>query len=58
LPIVVVPHPVGDSDPAAVEKKGRDVAAQCVRVLTTAAEELEREFRDMRYPLPEAVMQR
>jgi hypothetical protein len=58
LPIVTVPHPVGDRDEAVTEKKGEDIAEQCVRVFTTPAEELEREFRDKKYPLPQAVMPR
>jgi hypothetical protein len=58
LPVVVVPHPVGDPDPTAVEKKGRDIAGECVHALTTPVEELEREFRDRQYPLPQAVMPR
>ncbi|MBI2296399.1 MAG: hypothetical protein HYU76_10300 [Betaproteobacteria bacterium] len=55
---MVVPHPVGDPDLAAVEKKGRDIAGECVHALTTPVEELEREFRDRHYPLPPAVMPR
>lgn len=58
LPIVVVPHPVGGPDAAAVENKGRDIAAECARVLTIPVAELEREFRDKQYPLPQAVMPR
>ena len=58
LPIVVVPHPVGGRDPALVKKKGEQIAEQCVRVLTTPAEALAREFKDKQYPLPAAVMPR
>lgn len=58
LPIIVVPHPVGDRDEAAIAKKGHDIAAECVRVLTTPARELELEFRTRNYPLPHAVMPR
>ncbi len=58
LPIITVPHPVGDKDPGVVERKGEDIAKDCVRVLTTKAEELEREFKDKKYPLPQALMPR
>ena len=58
LPIVVVPHPVGDRDAALIKKRGEEIAAQCVRVLTTPVEELEREFKNKQYPLPATVMPR
>lgn len=58
LPIVVVPHPVGDPDERVILRKGEDIAAECARILTTPAEALEREFRIKSYPLPNAVMPR
>lgn len=58
LPIIVVPHPVGDPDKELVVKRGEDIAKECVRVLTTPAEALAREFGRKRYPLPDAVMPR
>ena len=58
LPIVVVPHPVGDRDEKLVRKKGEDIARECVRVLTTPAATLAREFEGKQYPLPDAVMPR
>jgi hypothetical protein len=58
LPIVVVPHPVGDPDEALVRKRGEDIAKECVRVLTTPAETLAREFEGKRFPLPDTVMPR
>jgi hypothetical protein len=58
LPIIVVPHPVGDRDLARVRKYGEDIAAQCVRVLTTPVDALAREFTNKEYPLPAAVMPR
>lgn len=58
LPIIVVPHPVGEADEAAVSRKGEDIAHECVRVLTTPSEDLEREFRDKRYLLSRAFMPR
>jgi hypothetical protein len=57
LPIVVVPHPVGNRDEGLVVKRGEEIAAECVRVLTTPPEALAREFEDKQYPLP-AVMPR
>ena len=58
LPIVVVPHPVGNPDEGLVVKRGEDIAKECVRVLTTPAEQLAREFEGKRHPLPDAVMPR
>ncbi len=58
LPIVVVPHPVGDRDQELVKKRGEEIAAECVRVLTTPVEDLAREFEDKQYPPPAAVMPR
>ena len=54
LPIAIIPHPVGNQDPAAVARKGIDVAAECIRMLTTPAEELDAELRSARFPLPPA----
>jgi hypothetical protein len=54
LPIAIVPHPVGNQDPSMVTRKGIDIAAECIRMLTTPAAELETEFRDAQYPLPPA----
>jgi hypothetical protein len=58
LPIVVVPHPVGDRDERVIRARGTDIAAECVRVLTTPIDTLAREFEGKRYPLPEGVMPR
>jgi hypothetical protein len=58
LPIVVVPHPVGDRDASVVRRRGEDIARECVRVLTTPVADLAREFEGKRYPLPDAVMPR
>lgn len=58
LPFVVVPHPVGDRDEALIQKRGADVAAQCVHALTTPVDTLAREIRENPYPLPRAVMPR
>ena len=58
LPIVVVPHPVGDPDEGVIRQRGADIARECARILTTPVEELSREFESKRYPLPDAVMPR
>ena len=58
IPIVVVPHPVGDRDEAVIRKRGEQIAAECVRMLTTPVAELEREFKGKPFPLPAAVMPR
>lgn len=58
LPIVVVPHPVGDRDESVVRQHGVRIAEQCVRLLTTPVGQLERELAGKQHPLPEAVMPR
>lgn len=58
LPVVVVPHPVGDPDESVIERRGIDIAAACVHALTTPADVLTREYAAMQFPLPEAVMPR
>lgn len=58
LPIVVVPHPVGDRDESLVRQRGEDIAALCAQLLTTPADDLEREFRSKQFPLPDALMPR
>ena len=58
LPIVVVPHPLGNRDERVIEKYGEEIAEQCARVLTTPADALGREFEAKQYPLPEALMPR
>jgi hypothetical protein len=44
LPIVVVPHPIGDSPEADVRRKARDVADEIVRVLTEDAAKVEKDY--------------
>jgi hypothetical protein len=58
LPLVVVPHPVGGPDEKRVVTSGEDIAKECVRLLTTPAAALSREFEGKRHPLPDAVMPR
>jgi hypothetical protein len=58
LPIVVVPHPVGDRDEALVKRRGEHIALECARILTTPVDVLAREFAGKQYSLPQAVMPR
>jgi hypothetical protein len=58
LPIVVVPHPVGDRDESVIRQRGIDIAHECVRVLTTEPDVLAREFEGKQFPLPRGVMPR
>ncbi|MBY0269330.1 MAG: hypothetical protein K2X06_05630 [Burkholderiales bacterium] len=58
LPIVVVPHPVGDRDENTVRRRGEEIALDCARILTTPVDQLSHEFEGKRYPLPRAVMPR
>ncbi len=56
LPIAVIAHPVGDAQPLLVSRKGVDIAAECVRILTTPRDQLAAEFRAVEYPLPPATV--
>jgi hypothetical protein len=58
LPMVVVPHPVGDRDEALVQRRGEEIAVLCAQLLTTPVDHLEREFRNKQFPLPDALMPR
>lgn len=58
LPIVVVPHPLGQRDEELIVQAGRDIARECVRLLTTDMTELAKECEGKQYPLPRGVMPR
>jgi hypothetical protein len=58
LPIVVVPHPLGNRDEGVIAQAGRDIARECARVLTVEAAALASEFEGKQYPLPRGVMPR
>lgn len=47
LPIVMVPHPMGDVSAGVVIERARDMVAQVVRVLTTDAAKLESDYTDL-----------
>jgi hypothetical protein len=47
LPIVMVPHPMGDVSAEVVIERARDMVAQLVRVLTTDADKLESDYTDL-----------
>jgi hypothetical protein len=58
LPIVMLPHPIGESDESRVAQKGADVAAECVRLLTTRADIVNAEYATKTFPLPEHAVHR
>ncbi|MES2561704.1 MAG: hypothetical protein V4637_03160 [Pseudomonadota bacterium] len=58
LPIIVVPHPVGDGDEAVILQRGADIANECVRMLTTHSQALVRELEGKSFALPAGVMPR
>jgi hypothetical protein len=58
LPIVMLPHPIGEADQARIAQKGVDAAAECVRLLTTAGEAVGQEFTAKKFPLPEHAVPR
>src|SRR3984893_19086780 len=40
LPIVMLPHPIGEADERRIAQKGINAAAECVRLLTIPAEKI------------------
>jgi len=58
LPIVMLPHPIGEADMGKVAQKGADAAAECVRLLTTPGEAVGREYAAKKFPLPEHAVPR
>lgn len=53
LPIILLPHPIGDTDIELVRKKGRDAAEEAVRLLTTSAADVAKEYMTRTFPIPE-----
>lgn len=58
LPIVMLPHPIGEADAARIAQKGIDAAAECVRLLTTPAADVHAEYAGKKFPLPEHAVAR
>src|SRR5262249_46589726 len=58
LPIVMLPHPIGDGKPEDIARKGVDAAAECVRLLTSPAFAVTDEFVGKKFPLPEHAVAR
>jgi hypothetical protein len=58
LPIVMLPHPIGEADESRIAQKGIDAAAECVRLLTMPAEKINAEYADKKFPLPEHAVVR
>jgi hypothetical protein len=58
LPIVMLPHPIGEADQVKIAQKGGDAAAECVRLLTTPGETVGAEYAAKKFPLPEHAVPR
>ena len=58
LPIVMLPHPIGEADAQKIAQKGEAAAAECVRLLTTPGEGIAQEYAAKRFPLPEHAVPR
>ena len=58
LPIVMLPHPIGDAQGEKIARKGREAAAECVRLLVTPAHAVGAEFAAKTFPLPEHAVAR
>jgi hypothetical protein len=58
VPIVMLPHPIGEADENKIAQKGVDAAAECVRLLTTPSEQVAAEYAAKKFPLPEHAVPR
>jgi hypothetical protein len=58
LPIVMLPHPIGEADESRISQKGTDAVAECVRLLTTDATKVGDEYAAKQFPLPEHAVAR
>jgi hypothetical protein len=58
LPIVMLPHPIGEADQGKIAQKGVDAVAECVRLLTTPGEAVGKEYAAKKFPLPEHAVPR
>jgi hypothetical protein len=58
LPIIMLPHPIGEADESRIAQKGFDAAAECVRLLTMPTEKISAEYADKKFPLPEHAVVR
>jgi hypothetical protein len=58
LPIVMLPHPIGESEESRIAQKGIDAAAEVVRLLTTRADTVNAEYAAKTFPLPEHAVPR
>jgi hypothetical protein len=58
LPIVMLPHPIGEANESRIAQKGIDAAAECVRLLTASAEQVSSEYANKKFPLPEHAVAR
>jgi hypothetical protein len=58
LPIIMLPHPIGEADESRIAQKGSDAAAECVRLLTAPAAAIGAEYAAKTFPLPEHAVAR
>jgi hypothetical protein len=58
LPIIMLPHPIGEADEARIALKGMDAAPEVVRLLTTTSDIVAKEYAAKRFPLPEHAVER
>lgn len=58
LPILLLPHPIGDAIPEKIRQKGVDATEETVRLLLTPSNALDVEFGEKKFSLPEHVVPR
>lgn len=56
LPILLLPHPIGDPNPDEITRKGTDAAEETIRLLLSSRVDLEREFGAKKFSVPEHVV--
>jgi hypothetical protein len=58
LPIIMLPHPIGEADQARIALKGTEAASEVVRLLTAASNIIAKEYAAKQFPLPEHAVAR
>jgi hypothetical protein len=58
LPIVMLPHPIGEADETRIAMKGTEAASEVVRLLTAASDLVAKEYATKQFPLPEHAVAR
>jgi hypothetical protein len=58
LPIIMLPHPIGEADETRIALKGTEAAPDVIRLLTTPSDMIAKEYAAKRFLLPEHAVAR